>query len=59
MKYSKLSMEKILGVRATVRHKVGRHSSQEQQFAEPIIHREIHGDKVYVPLNLYRVWNEA
>ncbi|RBP90753.1 hypothetical protein DFO70_109260 [Cytobacillus firmus] len=29
----------------------------DQYFKTPIIHREIHGDKVYVPLNLDRVWN--
>lgn len=29
----------------------------DHYFKTPIIHREIHGDKVYVPLNLDRVWN--
>ncbi len=29
----------------------------EHYFENPIIHREIHGEKVYVPLNLDRVWN--
>jgi hypothetical protein len=29
----------------------------DQYFSNPIIHREIHGDKVYVPLDLKRIWN--
>jgi hypothetical protein len=32
-------------------------NEREHSFTNPIIHREIHGDKVYVPLNMERVWN--
>ncbi|WML41594.1 hypothetical protein RCG19_08070 [Neobacillus sp. OS1-2] len=59
MKYSNLSLEKLVGAYYRARHKVGGKSSWEQQFEEPIIHREIQGNKVYVPLNLSRVWNEV
>ncbi|MFC0270431.1 hypothetical protein ACFFIX_03020 [Metabacillus herbersteinensis] len=30
----------------------------DQYFETPIIHREIHGDKIHVPLNLDRIWNQ-
>lgn len=29
----------------------------DKYFLNPIIHREIQGDKVYVPLNLSRIWS--
>jgi hypothetical protein len=32
--------------------------SLDQSFLNPIIHREIHGDKIYVPLDLTRIWNK-
>jgi len=58
MKYSNLSFEKLLGVHHRARHKVCGTPSLESYFEEPIIHREIQGERVYVPLNLIRVWNE-
>lgn len=30
----------------------------EHLFNNPIIHRQIHGDIVYVPLNIERIWNQ-
>ena len=30
----------------------------ETYFEEPIIHKEIQGDRVYVPLDLNRAWNK-
>lgn len=48
--------ENILGTKPRARHKELM-DSLDQSFANPIIHREIHGDKVYVPLDLNRVWN--
>lgn len=56
MKYSSVSFEKLIGVRQRVRHKMG---LAAESFADPIIHREIQGDRVFVPLNLERVWNEV
>ncbi|USK33142.1 hypothetical protein LIT25_21770 [Bacillus sp. F19] len=57
MKTSGESFEIILGV-----HRKGRRKNEtyysENSFENPIIHREIHGDKVYVPLNMERVWNQ-
>lgn len=30
----------------------------DRYFSNPIIHRQIKGDKVYVPLNLSRIWDQ-
>jgi hypothetical protein len=59
MKFSNLSLDKLLGARERARHKVKSDRSLDQYFENPIVHREIQGERVYVPLNLYRVWNEA
>ena len=59
MKFSNLSLEKLVGASERARHKIRSDRNLEQHFETPIIHREIQGDRVYVPLNLYRVWNEA
>lgn len=32
--------------------------SLEKYFNNPIIYREIHGDKVFIPLNLNKVWGK-
>ncbi|CAI9394549.1 hypothetical protein BACSP_03781 [Bacillus sp. T2.9-1] len=32
--------------------------SLDQCFSNPIIHREIHGNKVFVLLDLKRIWNQ-
>jgi hypothetical protein len=58
MGFSNQSLDKLLGVSKRARHKTNRSLYLEKYFEEPIIHREIHGDRVYVPLNLNRVWNE-
>ena len=54
MKFSNQSLDKLVGTRKRARHKI----YSEQYTEEPIIHREIQGDRVYVPLNLNRVWNK-
>ncbi|MEO2075122.1 MAG: hypothetical protein ABGX20_06965 [Bacillus sp. (in: firmicutes)] len=59
MKFSNLSLEKLVGARERARRKVRSDRNLEQHFENPIIHREIQGERVYVPLNLYRAWNEA
>jgi hypothetical protein len=33
--------------------------SLDECFLNPIIHKEIHGDKVYVPLDLTRIWSKV
>ncbi|WP_040207067.1 hypothetical protein [Neobacillus jeddahensis] len=59
MKISNLSFEQLVGGHKRARHKAGRQEdSLGQYFETPIIHREIQGDRIYVPLNLQRVWNE-
>jgi hypothetical protein len=58
MKVSNQSLDRILGTRKRARHKGNRTLYLEQYFKEPIIHREIQGDRVYVPLNLDRAWNK-
>jgi hypothetical protein len=54
MKFSNQSLDKLVGTRKRARHKI----YSEQYTEEPIIHREIQGDRVYVPLNLNRIWNK-
>ncbi|WP_274854648.1 hypothetical protein [Bacillus methanolicus] len=50
------NIKKILGVNVRARHKK-ESNDLDRYFLNPIIHRQIHGDKVYVPLNLDRIWN--
>jgi hypothetical protein len=57
MKRSSQSLEKLVGARWRARHKIEM-DNPEHYFENPLIHKEIHGDKVYIPLNLNRVWNE-
>ncbi|MGM0878300.1 MAG: hypothetical protein ACQEWV_27250 [Bacillota bacterium] len=57
MKYSGESLENLLGVNQRARYKK-EVEILDQYFETPIIHREIHGDKIYVALNLDRVWNQ-
>lgn len=32
--------------------------SLDKYFLNPIIHRQINGDEIYIPLNLDRIWNQ-
>jgi hypothetical protein len=57
MKLSNQSLDKLSGASKRARHKTKGSLYLEQYFEEPIIHREIQGDRV-VPLNLNRVWNK-
>ncbi|MEC0666180.1 hypothetical protein P8864_09745 [Priestia flexa] len=56
MKYSEENLGKLFGVNTRARHK-NEGEGLDQYFISPIIHRQIQGDKIYVPLNLDRVWN--
>jgi hypothetical protein len=58
MKSSDLSLEKLQGSRKRARAKKSENHSFLQYFKNPIIHKQIHGEHVYVPLNIQRVWNE-
>ncbi len=47
----------VLGEIPRSRHKTEAEALDEY-FTNPNIHRQIKGDKVYVPLNLNRIWDE-
>jgi hypothetical protein len=57
MKRSNQSVEKLKGFRKRARHKNSESQSLMHYFRKPIIHKEIHGDRVYVPLRISRIWN--
>lgn len=58
MKMSEQSFEKLQGIRKRARAKKTEKHPFVQYFRNPIIHKQIHGERVYVPLNIQRVWNE-
>lgn len=57
MKKSNQSIERLKGMRKRARHNNRDSQSLMQYFNKPIIHKEIHGDRVYVPLRISRIWN--
>ncbi|MEH7111132.1 hypothetical protein V7124_02005 [Neobacillus niacini] len=57
MKKSNQSIEKLTGIRKRARHKQSESHSFMHYFRKPIVHREIHGDRIYVPLRINRVWD--
>jgi hypothetical protein len=57
MKMSDQSIEKLRGIRKRARHNLSESHSLMHYFRKPIVHREIHGDRVYVPLSISRIWN--
>jgi hypothetical protein len=57
MKKSNQSIEKLKGIRKRARHHSREGQSLMHYFKKPIIHKEIHGDRVYVPLRISRIWN--
>ncbi|MCH6267442.1 MULTISPECIES: hypothetical protein [Neobacillus] len=59
MKTSSIKFEKLMGERTRARRKSRARLHLEQFFEEPILHREIHGERVYVPLRLQQIWNEV
>lgn len=59
MKYSNLSFEKLMGSHKRARHRIRGKQTLEKAFRDPIIHWEIHGDRIYASLNLNKVWNEV
>jgi hypothetical protein len=54
MKASSANFDKLLGTVYRARRQQD-HSLIERSF-QPILHRQVHGDEVYVPLNLERIW---
>jgi hypothetical protein len=59
MKLSNLNVDELYGASNRARHKNSKNLNLETYFEEPIIHKEIQGDRVYVPLNLNRAWNKS
>lgn len=59
MKFSKVNLSDFFGGNVRARRKTREDHSMDANFENPIIHRQIRGDKVYVPLNLGRVWNHV
>ncbi|MGM7722117.1 hypothetical protein [Metabacillus sp. Hm71] len=57
MKTSKENFENLIGKNRRARLKKEM-EKLDQYFETPIIHREIHGNKIHVPLNLDRIWNQ-
>lgn len=51
-------IERVLGAEVRAKHKEYFYNLDEH-FKNPIIHKEIHGDKVYVPLDLNRIWGKT
>jgi hypothetical protein len=56
MKSSLLSLQSIIGINVRARHYT-KDKDLDEYFLNPIIHRQINGDKIYVPLNLEKLWN--
>jgi hypothetical protein len=50
MKYSRVNLGSLLGVTPRARRKRKMDPGIDHYFENPIIHRQIHGDEVYVPL---------
>lgn len=51
-------VEYLLGKRVRVARRELKDSLVER-FKNPIVHKEIHGDKVYIPLDLNRIWDKT
>ena len=49
-------LETISGPKPRARYKQF-NKNLNQYFSHPIIHKEINGDKIYVALDLDRIWN--
>jgi hypothetical protein len=59
MKNSAFNLGDLFGGKARARRKRKVDHELEEYFENPIIHRQIHGEKVYVPLKLSKLWNEV
>jgi hypothetical protein len=58
MKSTSANFDKLLGTVYRARRQQD-YSLIDHSFQKPILHRQVHGDEVYVPLNLKRIWNQA
>jgi hypothetical protein len=53
------NINNLLGTNFRARPQELFNTSLDHYFLNPIIHKEIHGDEIYVPLDLYRIWNKT
>lgn len=58
MKFSNHILTQLSDAPKRARRKMNANEVLEPYFEEPIIHRQVQGDKVYVPLNLSRAWDK-
>ncbi|MEH7082268.1 hypothetical protein V7139_05980 [Neobacillus drentensis] len=59
MKMSKVNLADFFGGNVRARRKMRKEPCFDTNFKNPIVHKQIHGEKVYVPLNIGRVWNQV
>ena len=52
-------IKNVLGTYSRARRQELINNSLDHYFLTPLIHKEIHGDKIYVPLDLNRIWNKT
>ncbi len=52
-------IKNVLGTNCRARRKELFNNSLDTNFLNPILHKEIHGDEIYVPLDLNRIWNKT
>jgi hypothetical protein len=52
-------IKNVLGTNCRARRKELLNNSLDAHFLNPILHKEIHGDEIYVPLDLNRIWNKT
>ncbi|WP_191991745.1 hypothetical protein [Bacillus aerolatus] len=55
MNLQKEYVKKLVGINSIARHKEESHIAD--QFLNPLIHRQIHGSEIYVPLDLKQFWS--
>jgi hypothetical protein len=53
------NIKNLLGSNYRARRQELCNNNLDQYFFNPIIHKEIHGDKIYVPLDLNKIWNKT
>ena len=59
MKFSRVNLTDFFAGNVRARRKMRKDYYHDANFENPIIHKQIQGEKVYVPLNLGRVWNQV
>ncbi|KKB34165.1 hypothetical protein [Bacillus thermotolerans] len=55
MNLQKEYVKKLAGIHSVARHKET--ENKQDSFLRPLVHKQIHGSEVYVPLDLERLWS--